>query len=169
MAKYIELAKKLKELADKGVGGERMNAQQQLHRLMEKHGFTIDDIESETEALRDFFVSIDGVRLYGQIVATVLGQNVHFVTDEKKPMVFSIVTTASIHIEIQSKFDFYYKLYSDELRIFFSAFVGANGLFPKDATPDPFNKFSWEQMEEQIRIEQMKKLVKSRSYRTQIQ
>lgn len=45
MEKYIELAKKLKELADRGTGGEKVNAEQQLTRLMEKHGITLEDIE----------------------------------------------------------------------------------------------------------------------------
>ena len=55
--KYIILAKKLKALADKGIDGERVNAQKMLDTLMRKHNLTITDIEGEKTD--DYFFSLN--------------------------------------------------------------------------------------------------------------
>ena len=57
MSKNIELAKKLKALADKGIGGEKSNAEAMLNNLMKKHNITIEEIEGEK--LMDFFFKIE--------------------------------------------------------------------------------------------------------------
>ena len=49
MSKYIELAKKLKALADRGIGGEKINAEKMLNALMKKHKISIEDIEGEKQ------------------------------------------------------------------------------------------------------------------------
>ncbi len=42
--KILDKAKKLKELADRGVGGEQTNAKDFLSKYMLKHSLTIDEI-----------------------------------------------------------------------------------------------------------------------------
>ena len=39
------LAKKLKELADRGIGGEKQNAEKKLKMLMSKYGITPEMLE----------------------------------------------------------------------------------------------------------------------------
>ena len=43
-SKILEKAKKLKELADRGVGGEQDNAKDMLEKYMAKHNITMDEI-----------------------------------------------------------------------------------------------------------------------------
>ena len=57
MSKNIDLAKKLKALADRGVDGEKTNAEAMLNSLMKKHNITIEEIEGEE--LLDFFFKIE--------------------------------------------------------------------------------------------------------------
>lgn len=56
MSKIIELAIKLKSLAEKGVDGEAINAKEKLGYLMRKHGLTEADIEGEETA--DYYIKI---------------------------------------------------------------------------------------------------------------
>jgi len=46
-SKYIELGRKLKAIAERGIGGEKINAEKMLENLLKKHNLTIDDIEGE--------------------------------------------------------------------------------------------------------------------------
>ncbi len=47
MSKIITLAKKLHALAERGVGGEKINAEYKLKELCQKHNISLDDLESE--------------------------------------------------------------------------------------------------------------------------
>ena len=71
MSKQIELAKKLKVLADRGVGGEKDNAEKMLSDFVKKHNLTIEQIEGE--AINEYFFKVDkeDIRLWRQIVANV--------------------------------------------------------------------------------------------------
>jgi hypothetical protein len=44
MNKIIELAKKLKALSTQGFGGEKINAEKMLQKIMVKHNLTIEDV-----------------------------------------------------------------------------------------------------------------------------
>lgn len=59
MSKIIELAKKLKALADRGVDGEKDNAEMKLRALMEKHNLTEADLESEQVKIHPFLIESD--------------------------------------------------------------------------------------------------------------
>lgn len=72
MSKIIELAKKLKALADRGEGGEKVNAENKLQQLIKKYGITTEEIEGEQQ--HDYFFKIKTTRerkLWMQIVALV--------------------------------------------------------------------------------------------------
>lgn len=47
--KAIDKAKKLKALADRGIGGEKLNAKAQLDKLMKEHNLSDTDVDTETE------------------------------------------------------------------------------------------------------------------------
>ncbi len=135
--KYIELAKKLKALADKGVGGEKTNAEKMLNDLMKKHGIKIEDIEGE--ATNDYFFKVDDEfkDLFFQIVKSVnrdipayrYPKNV--VRQHKLKGNHEIKCTIAEYIEIEQSFDIYTKLYKEELKTFYEAFVHANRIYPK--------------------------------------
>ena len=168
MAKYIELAIKLKELADKGTGGERVNAQQQLQRLMEKHGFTIDDIEGEKIDLRRFTVPQSSQRLFQQVACTVLGNDFEMFGVNGKSDVVVIKTTVSLAIELESKFEFYHKYWLDEMEDFFSAFVSLNNLYPKGGTPRDWMSLSKEERAKYEKAQKLAKHIDERSFLKQI-
>lgn len=76
----IELLKKIKALADKGIGGEKDNAERKLELLMQKHGITLESLEKHLVSYRDFkyppgteaiahhvaWSVIPGTKLYGR-------------------------------------------------------------------------------------------------------
>jgi hypothetical protein len=154
-SKYIELAKKLKALSDRGVGGEKYNAEQQLKRLMNKHGLTVEDIEGEKKEFHYFKVPTDGSRLFGQVASTVLGKGFDLLRDRRKQKYLVIETTASDAIEIESKFDFYYNAFAKELDVFYSAFLVANDLYPKNGDVIDAGDLPKEELEKIKKIQKM--------------
>ena len=168
MEKYIELAKKLKELADKGTGGERVNAQHKLHVLMERHGFTIDDIEGEQIDLRRFAVPKSSQRLFSQVACTVLGEDFELFGVKGKSDVVVIKTTVSLAIELESKFEFYHKYWLDEMEDFFSAFISLNNLYPKGGTPRDWMSLSREERAKYEKAQKLAKHIEERRFLKQI-
>jgi hypothetical protein len=49
-SKILDKAKKIKELADRGVDGEQNSAKDMLARYMEKHNLTIEEIEGHSSS-----------------------------------------------------------------------------------------------------------------------
>lgn len=45
--KVLKLARKLQALSERGIGGEKVNAENQLEKLMLKHNFCMEDLEQE--------------------------------------------------------------------------------------------------------------------------
>lgn len=71
----LEKIKKIKALADRGVGGEKMNAQATLERLMQEHGITEADLELE-KVETEWFTYHDELerRILGQVIYSVTGK-----------------------------------------------------------------------------------------------
>jgi DNA polymerase III delta prime subunit len=57
MSKHIELAKKLKVLSKRGIGGEKENAERMLSEIMTKYGLSDEDIEGEK--LNEYYFNIE--------------------------------------------------------------------------------------------------------------
>lgn len=155
MSKHIELAKKLKALADRGVGGEKINAEMMLNALMKKHNITIEDIEGEK--LEDYYFSFDKSEhsLWLQIVKTT-NRNIKCYGEFPEKVIkefelkgnYMITCSASDFIEIEAKHDFYKSLYKEELDVFYTAFLSANKLFfikeeseEKEMTEEEYRKW----------------------------
>lgn len=142
MEKIIELAKKLKALADKGVGGEKENAAEKLQALLQKHGLTIEDIEGEKVKEFTFHVTEEQRTFFYQILANVLGKTPDVKQWTKNPSAIGVKdknwknakfihVTPAEYIEIKEKFEFYYSEYRKEESIFYSAFIQKNALWRK--------------------------------------
>lgn len=143
MDKIIELAKKLKALSDRGVGGEKLNASKKLEQIMKKHGLSIEDIEGERKNYTYFKVDKIQHQLFIQIVSSVLGIGFELMKDRRKRGQFVLFLTAFEAVEIQMKYDFYWKLYKDELDIFTSAFIAKNDIYHPNGNkvnPDELSK-----------------------------
>lgn len=163
MSKHIELAKKLKALSDKGIGGEKVNAEKMLNELMKKHNLTIEDIEGEKTEDYYFNIKKEHHSLFVQIVGNVkyklpiYGEFPdNLIKDYKLKGNYMVTCTVSEFIEIETMFDHYSSLYENELEIFFGAFLSANNLLitpPKDEqrsiddlSPEELKKWKREQI-----------------------
>ena len=143
----IETAKKIKELADKGVGGEKQNAQELLSKFLKKNNLTIEDLDSEEKKdwyLNDKDFPIRYKWLLAQIVASVdttlndvvkvryMFKDKASQSEVKKTLGYTcriyLFCTASHYAEISTKFSVYKASYEKEVSLFQYAFFLKNGL-----------------------------------------
>lgn len=173
MSKEIELAKKLKELADKGVDGEKTNAEEMLKAFMKKHKITFEDIEGEKIEMHFFNFDKAYLHLFTQIVKSINVSLKIYGEIPKNKMKdygatgnYAVESTVAEYIEISSKFDFYLRLYLKELDVFNYAFYRANKLLikPKEDAPPP----SEEDIALHMRAVHLSLGIKSETYHKQI-
>lgn len=132
MSKELDLAKKLQALADAGVGGEKINAQEMLRRHMVKYGITEADLIDERVFEYNFEHAPEFDHLFHQVFSTIgdLKSDRYNKIYGRKNFVGSIVeVTHSELAELQLKFDVYSELLKQEQKIFFVAFIHANNIF----------------------------------------
>ena len=151
MSKFIELAKKLKALAEQGVGGEKVNAEIKLRALMQKHNISMSDIEEPVLVERVFIIPDKYRRLFMYIVMNVCG-DVSIYKSSRKRTAFFVEMSAEDYILVTQKFDFYSKAYEQKLKVFLRSFIMANDLFMKindddEDPPESLNSMSDEYLE----------------------
>ncbi len=154
--KIIDLAKKLKALSDKGIDGEKDTALTMLKRLMGKYNLTMDMIEENLAKEYEFYIEYANYKFWRQVVASVIGSSdVSYRPSElkKKKRHYFVLCTPAEAIEIQAKFDFYFKAWQTDLDIYYQAFVQKNHLYTK---PDKQR----EKEEKELTDEEFKKLWK---------
>ena len=170
--KTLELGRKLKALADRGIGGEKENASEILKRFLNKNGLTIEDLENEET--RDFFVNIksEDFPLFHQITAKVNREILVYgefpKADIKKHGLkgnYIISCTSAEFIEIEAKNAFFQNLYKEEIKLFYSAFIHANDL---GVDPDKNKERSARNTPEELRILALAKSVKKGDFKKQI-
>mgnify|MGYP000293555073 CR=1 FL=1 len=135
----LELAKKLKALADRGEGGEKDNAAELLDKLCKKHNIDMADLDDKTMKERTFLVDYNDTarQFFIQVLCHVIGRE--RVRDgllgwkrknekDKTKKSYFIQTTDLEYLEISAKYDFYYRKYQEDLAIFYSAFIQKNRL-----------------------------------------
>ncbi len=137
MSKYLELAKKLKALAERGIGGEKTNAERMLKDLMRKHGFTIEDIEGEEIDFHELKgVSPEKRKMFYQVGYHVCGQKFKSMDVRRHRKTLFIKCTKAQAIEIEAKLNFFFKLYTEEMEVFYHAFIQRNNIFSEDSKSD---------------------------------
>lgn len=83
--KLKEKLQKLLALAERGVGGEKTNAQAMLDAMLEKHNLTMADLSSEKKTERRFeYKNASEELLLAQIIRRVLNDDVVYVIRELK-------------------------------------------------------------------------------------
>lgn len=132
MSKHIELIKKVKKLAEKGVAGEKTNAERMLKKLMIEHGITEKDLESYEVKNRLMVYKKKHESISVQSVLFVMGKDVIMYNYPKKRNSFIFKATDAEYIEIGLVVDFYSKKFDEEYDVFLSAFIQRNKLLPKD-------------------------------------
>ena len=134
MSNKEELLKKIKALADRGVDGERENAQAILYRLMEQYGISEAEIEEDRRETAWFSYSQETEhRLLNQIIYMVTGKSafgcVGKYTNRKRKKMGADCTAAE-RMEIEANYEFFKEAMEKELEIFYAAFANKNRLFP---------------------------------------
>lgn len=151
---YLGLATKLKRLADEsGYEGERTNAKAALDALMKKRGISISDLNNETLIWQKFKFKQSEKLLFVQVLVSVVGSNVSNYMHKRTGA--SVMVTKQSAIEIDLKFDHYKRLYRQEQKTLFTAFLYKHDLFSKDpATQEP-KKLSQKEIEDLQRASKM--------------
>lgn len=174
MTKAMELAFKLKALADQGVDGERENAEQMLLRHCAKHNINIEDLEKEEQKTFYMHCTPGDYKLLLQIASTVLGIEFNIGWLKGKSMADKntrwIRCTRSEYVLISAKFDFYKKAYEEELEIFKAAFIQKNKLYPINDTREstPYEELSAEEKEKMYRAEMLAEGIKKVNFAKQL-
>ena len=135
MVSKEELVKKIKALAENGVGGEKENAQKLLGELMRK--YNIKEEEIEDDVIKEFDFKLPKIfkasALASQVLYSIVGKEVesgktiYQWKDNKK--LFVRCTTAEF-LEFEAKLKFYAYHFKIESERFYSAFIQANRIFP---------------------------------------
>jgi len=151
--KVLSLAKKLKALSDRGVGGEKENATQMLVSLMERHNITIEMIAGDERKTHQLFLDPTEEKFLRQVISSVVGRGFRLFQYKYKmvripgKLRYGIekITDAEF-LEVMAKHAFYYADYQDQIRIFYSAYVQKNKLYvrrdeseddsPRELTPE---------------------------------
>ncbi len=174
--KYIELGKKLKTLVDKGVGGEKINAEKLLANLLNKHNLSIQDIEGEKIEYHFFNLKKEEDRLWNQIVKSVNNKIQCYgafpAKDIKKNGLggnYMIECTASEYVEIEAKNSIYQRLYKDELNIFYHAFCTANNILVKPDKKIDVSDLNAEELKTLLRVRKMSHNINCEQYYKQLE
>jgi hypothetical protein len=138
-SKIFQLAKKLKALSDRGVGGEKENATQMLFALCRKHNIDISLLEGEQTKDHEFWLHDDPFerKFFTQVASSVIGDcNLilyKYKMGQRKPGMrrHGLCCTSSEFLEIMAKFDFFFKHYQKEVLLYYKAFVQKNKLYMK--------------------------------------
>lgn len=137
-----DLLKKIKALAERGVGGEKDSAEKLLSQLMEKYGITEESISEDTVEC-EWFRYKDNLqrRLLNQIIYMVLGNVDTYKRKGGRHKLVGAYCTTYQRIEIEANYEFFKNALEKEMKTFFSAFCSKNRLFPpeemeRESTPE---------------------------------
>ena len=134
----LNLIRKLKELADRGEGGEKDNAANKLQSLLDKHGISLEDISQDVIKEREFILKPHQLKFFVQIAYSCFGKEttIYKYQNEKKRKEIKrfLKLTDAQFIELTAKFDFYWNKYENDLEIFYSAFIQRNELYVKGSS-----------------------------------
>lgn len=128
------LLKKIRALAERGVGGEADNAEEILRRLMEKYGVSEDELDEKERRRHDFeYHGKEQEKLLRQVVYKVTGgyayNLVYRASGRKVKTRLGADCTAAEKVEIEFLFDFYTRLWERERDAFLSAFIQKHRIF----------------------------------------
>lgn len=149
--KKIELLKKLRALAERGVGGEKEAAQKRLDALMEK--YQVAEADLSDDALDTVWINYRSEwekRLFDQIC----GKNAPDRDIYRKTRGDGMRTkrgcecTKAEALQIQIEYEFYRELWAEELDIFFTAFISKHQLYSKSSRATPIQL----SLEEEMRL-----------------
>lgn len=131
---------KIKTLADRGIGGEKLNAIDLLNKFLAKHGLSYDNIHSIVEYKEWYKFSYVGgewvedllFQIYGEVLDT---HKLEYKRNKTNRQIWFELTPSEF-AEITIKFDVYKKQYKIEQEKLFIAFCNANKIYPETPKQD---------------------------------
>lgn len=171
MEQIIEKLKKIKSLADRGVAGEAIAAQQQLEKLLAKHNLTIDDLFNEERKDRMFKVKTADEMIFIQVALSIIGNRAKTIWHYKGDRTNKYLELTDVEfIDISSMFDFHKKQLEKEkkkaIQTLETAYVYKHDLFNCDKSDTPSE--SKMTIEEYCEIMAMKNRLEDVTFRKQL-
>ena len=124
---------KIKALAERGIGGEKLTAQAQLVKLMKKYKITAEELDIKT--VEDYYFYFDNKfmrKLLHQIIYLVVGKDIRsirIIYFRKIKKVKAELTKLQF-IEIDALYSHYRKAFRAQQELFILAFIQANNIYP---------------------------------------
>lgn len=173
--KTKELVRRLKALAERGIDGEKVTAEKFLKSLMKKFGFSEQDLVSEEVTPHTFIINKHQMKLFIQIVCKITDTNgvrIGKVRYAKSGRLvkdsIAINLTAVQAVEIQLQYEFYWKLFCEELDVFTLAFFTQNELYSETHTKDSYEEATAEERAKHRRVSRMAENITQGHYRKQL-
>ena len=129
MKKILDKAKKLKALADRGVGGEKVNARALLDAHLEKHGITEEELFGSIKEHHHFRYEKNQQELLEMIICNVVCNALIF-RDAKHRNTLLVACSKDEAKRIRSMFAFYMGCFEIEKNYLLRAFIHKNNLEP---------------------------------------
>lgn len=176
MEKYIELAKKLKALADKGAAGERYNAQKKLDEIMARYGIIPEDIEEQVRELVWFKIKRGQKQLFAQVVFSIVSRERDILASRDKPYEFAVDVTKGERVEITAKFEFFWMAWSKYLNAWkkekgklYAAFIHKNRIFNESDPKKNWDEMSPEEQRKAMEIAMMSQAIERSVFNKQLE
>ena len=132
----LEKLKRLKALADQGIGGEKENAQKLLDALMHKHNISPGELGEDVLVMEKYRYKNTYERdLLVSVIGKVLDTDAFSYRQLSKAYLLEV--TREHDIEIRLFYDIYRAKINEELRITFSAFIIKNRIFSETSMAEP--------------------------------
>lgn len=158
-----EVLKNLLELSKRGVGGEKVNAEALLNKLLTKYGMTLEDIETSDEIKNrdfyfdDYYESRILNQLYYSMYPDRNSYTYNYKRTKKNRHTLILELTDAEFIEFTYAYDVYKESWKKQLELFYIAFIQSNHMFPKEPPKDMNidtiqDKYSYE---DQLRMSMM--------------
>jgi hypothetical protein len=134
----IDTIRKVKALADNGVGGEKTAAQKKYKALLKKYKLTPADIEQGTTQTYTLeLTDSNQIRIANQIIYAVTG-----IVEPIRANGITVTTTPETWAKIQGMFWFYWRDYKNLLESVFLSFATVHGLFPQQQAQQQGNNIN---------------------------
>lgn len=133
-AKLEERLKKLLNLSEKGIDGEKEAATKILNNLMKKYNITEAQLKSKSVDWYKFRVHNDWeLKLLFQTVYMVLGYGNDYRYIKKSKITYLFELTLEESIEVEYIYSIYKQDLKKEFDLFYQAFISKNNIFPANA------------------------------------
>lgn len=161
--KILDRLKKLRALAERGVGGEKSTAQKKLNKLLKENNLTLESLDEVTPQYFLFkYTNKHTYRLLLQIMHKVVTPSLpddlplNYYKSKGTRNKIGIYCTPAQKLEIELDYEFYTELLDREIDTLLSAFIQKQDIFPANGPVshiDP-TEMSAEDLQELARIQQ---------------